>query len=531
MNITLTNARTQHILQRTPEGIWRASEGNNILLTVCASTPVEIELSGDRQPLSSMRLLPSGQFETQCVFPVHTWAGQATLRCKTHTEEVVCFLDVSPHPDKLGSVLFGQMLEELSELAQAMPYGFSAGAAQISKSDAFHPITYPFVLETHLPLLLQALERWKRRLLRLCVRERHMAPWRQGRRLDAATLGWLARHPKHLAIIHAQTQGKHTSTTRTSISQSLTFESLSHPANRYIVGELWRLRSSLKASHNRFEDAAQGRGAIKLNRASKARARQLGALVSRAHRCLEKELSTQPLREIPPSPPTAGAIQAIADHPLSAGLLRILKRLLLFGGKIEEEGNHYASLRHTYDLFELLVLHRLMATLPSLTEAAVSWQSAVVQQQGLLVEMPQGEVLRGCGPGEKTIVLCFQHRFASIHRRGMYKAQSITAERIPDYTLALYKGSNLKRWYLLDAKYRASRSAIHKGLADMHMYRDSLRLHGKRAEGGFLLVPSVCEKTATFSKYSYLTTHATGIIDANPEALHRALFHILFPLD
>jgi hypothetical protein len=66
---------------------------------------------------------------------------------------------------------------------------------------------------------------------------------------------------------------------------------------------------------------------------------------------------------------------------------------------------------------------------------------------------------------------------------------SVSRQRIPDIVLRVDDGAE-PRFYVFDAKYRASREAVLDAMASAHIYQDSLRLGDRRARSSMLLVPA-----------------------------------------
>jgi hypothetical protein len=91
---------------------------------------------------------------------------------------------------------------------------------------------------------------------------------------------------------------------------------------------------------------------------------------------------------------------------------------------------------------------------------------------------------------------------------------SISRERVPDLLLTLIKGSE-HYFLLLDAKYRASRSAILEAMESAHIYRDSLRFGQKRAEAVLLIVPNDAE-AGWLTGVEFQKEHGVGVFQLRP---------------
>ena len=93
----------------------------------------------------------------------------------------------------------------------------------------------------------------------------------------------------------------------------------------------------------------------------------------------------------------------------------------------------------------------------------------------------------------------------------------ISGERRPDAIVGLFGRDELVRWVAIDAKYRASRTAIHEGLADAHVYQDALRWNSLRASGSFIAVPACSHEASVYSENSYLETNRFGALVTSRE--------------
>jgi hypothetical protein len=67
--------------------------------------------------------------------------------------------------------------------------------------------------------------------------------------------------------------------------------------------------------------------------------------------------------------------------------------------------------------------------------------------------------------------------------------RSVSRERWPDLLVTVTRGGT-RRWIALDAKYRRARQNVLEAMESAHIYRDSLRWHGQRADAALLFVPA-----------------------------------------
>ena len=75
---------------------------------------------------------------------------------------------------------------------------------------------------------------------------------------------------------------------------------------------------------------------------------------------IETILARPLFRQVQPEP----ALQSLEDEPLDGALHRVAHRLLDPGLAYSPGGDLQSALKHTYDLFELFVLYRLIDELP-----------------------------------------------------------------------------------------------------------------------------------------------------------------------
>lgn len=528
MNVIITHGDVP--LERTPDGAFRMQEGWQVLVHVTAPVGVAVTLEHAGRAVAPCRVEP-GVRDYTFVFPIeaYTWAGRSTLECRCGVVGERLTLDVSPSPDKLGAAEFAKLLDELMGYAAGLPFGLSAGDHGARRTSGGPPVLHPFVIEAVLPDLFRALVRLRAELLTVTARKRRMAPLSSARHTDVRTLRWLVTHPQAFVAIRPEL-GERASRdasvpeegdVRTLIEQAHIISSPDHPANRYLVYLLRRVMRTLGRTALLLEREAGGASARSRDEVQ-ARAWSLRAPVETARSTLRQFLATEPLCGIEPQAPTAGAMQAVVDHPLYARIQRLARSLLDPGLVLDDEAQVQAALRHTWELFELVVLFRLADALGSMLGTA-GWRvtkALGASVRGLLVGVASGEVARFEGPDGLALGIEAQPTFVSVHGNASWQRgrRSISAERRPDYVVVLRRGREVVRWVLLDAKYRASRDAIHRGLADMHVYRDALRLEGMPAWGGFVIVPSTAQ-VVELATATYREEHRFGVVGATREAL------------
>ena len=92
------------------------------------------------------------------------------------------------------------------------------------------------------------------------------------------------------------------------------------------------------------------------------------------------------------------------------------------------------------------------------------------------------------------------------------RANSISA---PIHATTLCEGSR-RRWYVLDAKYRTTRSNVLDAMSSAHIYRDSLRWHQRKPGSAVLLVPR-SGGAPWMEEPDFIHAHQVGVCALSPD--------------
>ena len=87
-----------------------------------------------------------------------------------------------------------------------------------------------------------------------------------------------------------------------------------------------------------------------------------------------------------------------------------------------------------------------------------------------------------------VLTLYLQPLFPAWDNPSRRRFNSLSRQREPDIVLTI-ESPQARRFLVLDAKYRVSRSNVLDAMQSAHIYRDSLRWDGQAAWGSFLLIP------------------------------------------
>jgi hypothetical protein len=442
---------------------------------------------------------------------IDAWAGRTVLVLDAGGISERLQLDIGPHQKKLGPGAWEALIEELSQISTGLPWGFSPGGAEGTMTPDALSTVHPAIVENQLPIFLRLMLQFVGDPPMSTLRTRAFRPLDVTRAADLRTIRSLARRPLELAGVRGLAPEALTPNVRVLVDQPNATTTFDHPVTRYVVFLLQKVRARLLSTAHNLRSAA-GHGIP--NAVATNYARQLADDVDRARHVLEDLQKTRLFRGVKSEPISNTAIQALPDHPLYLAIHRVGRRLANPGLAYGPGHDVISALKHSYDLFEIAVLYRLVAALG--VALGAEWQAAGSGQVARYPREdrpPDGSSWTWNGPGGQSLELVYQRVFkAATLTSDPYGPQSITAQCVPDYVLIYRRGSKPVSWMILDAKYRSGRQSVHDALGDLHRYRDALRLSQSHASAAYIIVPALQEDAALYASPSYLEMHRFGAI-------------------
>ena len=490
---------------------WLCSEGDTVVFEAITDNLPTLAMAGQAIMQKSLSHV-EGVFQSSFELNIETWAGITKLEASNGKESLTLTLDVRPHAHKLGENAFDYMLSELSARSAGLIWGLSPGAAAGTEAQGVLAVVHPAVVANQLPRFVRLVGAYLADPPLSTVREIRLRALDLARRADTATLRRLGRCPALLRALQGDREESQLVDPRQPIEQPEVTASTDHPMTRYLAYLLRQLVRRFKAGEIALKTA---KGRPFRDPAIEAHADQLAATLATAALQIQTLLRHPLMRSARPEPLDGSALQSLADQPVFGALHRVGRRLLHPGLAYGPKASIGSALKHTYDLFELYVLFQTVDNLPTVLGqgwalvAPRNWLSAGREERPL-----ERAAWRFNGPGNLTIELRYQQWFS--------RARAVPDERlfaslsgvaIPDYILILRKDRIPIRWVILDAKYRSAQQAIDAGLADVHRYRDALRIRGIRASGAFVIVPQLRASEAPYASCAFLEHHAFGALN------------------
>ena len=492
------------------DGGYLCSEGDTIVFMTSTPELPDLMLCGELLRPSSLRRSDQG-FIAEYEHLIDTWAGRTIFVLSGGIVPEQIQLDIGPHENKLAPNEWEALIRELSIISEALPWGMSPGGAPGRMTADALVCVHPAIIEQQLPLFSKLLKQLLANPPERTIRVRAIQPLDGSRKIDLRTSRWLSKRPLELAGVQGLATDEQTPNSRALADQPLATKTIDHPFTRYVAHLLGRVLVRLRASVNSLGLAA-GHGVRDPSAA--AYAKQLAENLGSAAREIERIQQLPLFRNVRPEPLTDSVLQSLPDHPLQSLIHRVGRRLISPGLAFAPGQDLYSALKHSFDLFELMVLYRLIG---EITRSLPDWHLA---KQGTVRRLPHEDrppdfsTWIWKGPGHQELALYYQATFSSAAPPPDLRLFSSLSNRgVPDYVLVHSKSRDVVSWVILDAKYRSSKKSIHDALADVHRYRDSLRMSGRRAEGAFIIVPRLREDASLYGEVAYLTAHNFGAIE------------------
>jgi len=350
---------------------------------------------------------------------------------------------------------------------------------------------------------------------RRLIADREYRPLDQARRLDVRSIRSIILNPSALAAL-----GYATSTVeladRVRIDHPRREHTFNTPVNRHIAALIYRMECICRDLRKEFRSLATSSGG---DPAAQARATGLADETVLLQRRVSRLARAEFLQDVPIVSGDTAALIGVSKDPAYSCFDRLSRRVLTPRSTLGQSILEKMWLRRTYDLYEYWCFFRVADALAA-KWPHLQWRfSKCANDSGLLLDIRDGCYVEALA-GDTRLRLTFQQTFSSYSpaHEERDKPYSISGERRPDLILSA-RSSDRHAMIVLDAKYRCTRSAIHSALADMHVYRDSLRVSGQgdKLLAAYILTPAHDESRAgVYYAENYRRKYRTGGFDLAP---------------
>lgn len=416
------------------------------------------------------------------------FAGEVAAELVGPTGEVEARyrLDVSPDPDKLGQPRFQALQNEIlaedpSLLAGTEPATTVLGAEE-PLDGALEALVAFSRLREHAPPFIRAVREASRQPRTVTRTSRASIDLHSTRRADTRTVRALAR--SRVAALVLEQEGAAVDQwaggpVRADVPWRET--TVDCAANRCVVAIIGLVRRRVNEVRTCLL-AQAGKEHGETRSALDTRLAHRGRLLEGLDAALWRLLREEPWRQVSRPEITAAGLNALAADPRYARVNQLGWKALRpgVGGDAPEDR---VWLSPTWEIFERWCFVRL-ARLVRERYPELVW----ARHAG--TKAPGGSLAAwlGRGPGVEVAVLLQPH-FRSWDQAPGSAYRSVSRERWPDLLVTVTRGTT-RRWATLDAKYRRARQYVLEAMESAHIYRDSLRWLGQRADLALLFVPA-----------------------------------------
>ena len=412
-------------------------------------------------------------------------------------------LDVAPSPEKSGRRAFNEMLDELRDLEPALLVGTEPPTLASGTLGAQTDPMIEFArLRRFAPDLLRVLDQIRSQPIRTLRVDRADLPVNRIRRVDRATALTALRNPAALAFLDQRSEESAESARPPRLNVPLIEETYDSAANRCLValgrGMIRRARSIATRFETEVKKIDDQATRTEMSERWKVRKAVLADLERRAVGLLRRS----PFRDVTRPEITAAGLNALASHPMYARAWRLGWKAMRSGVAGETLDDRLWT-SPTWEVYERWCFARLASDLAAI-RPDLSWSG--VEFGG------EGADARAIGRGPReTIEILFQPKFPGGAASSADGFRSIAKGRYPDIVIT-HRVGNDRRFVVLDAKYRVSRSNVVDAMDSAHLYHDALRWGAERPCMSLLLVPRGGE-ASWLEEPDFRREHGVGVAE------------------
>ena len=423
-------------------------------------------------------------------------------------------LDVSPDPGKLGSEVFRSMLEELWQFDPALVLGTEPSTRNVGVAGAYESdwLTYAR-LRRYADDYLAALARIAVHPLRELRTRREHVPLTGVRRADRLTGLSIQRQPVLLAAVRGKDAGMSVAALRLDVP--ISEETLDSAANRLMAWQARAIAWRVERLMEDLEPKTQSDSKSETRTALADRWPRLRAFLTGIKTRLGRLRRRSILREVTRPEMTVAGLNAVSAGPTYGRAWRLGWCILRRGieGDLADERLWISP---TWEIYERWCFVRVAQRLAD--TRAVEWSARGEKTAS------DSRILKGHDRDGRRFDLRLQPTFLAWgDRRAQPSLRSISGQRTPDILLRIDNGS---RNVVLEAKYRTTRANVLDAMTSAHIYRDALRIAGKRIDSALLLVPR-SEDAPWLQGPTFIREHSVGVIEMAPGAASDGLTSVI----
>ena len=436
---------------------------------------VDAQLLIDDQPLESG--------DGHWVWSPGFYAGQIRAELLVHGGQVVAtyVLDVSPDPGKLGRDVFQVMLDEIWNFDPRLVLGTEPPQSPVGhETQVADPWLEYARLRSYGDSFVRALGAIARHPIRELRAERALLPLQYVRRADRQTALAAARIPAVAAVLAGQASSLPSTKTLPFFDVPVTQETLDAAANRCIAMVTQAVARRALQLKQTLELAADSEIESETRSDLASRWPRRRVFLNGLLQQLRQIQGVSPIRDVTRLEISAAGLNAVSADPVYSRAYALAWRILRHGVEGPPDGEQM-WICPTWEIYERWCFVRMGEALKA-HRPEYRWSVLKGHKSNARAALA---AFKG---NEVCTELLLQPQFPAGDANSKSGFRSVSGRREPDIVITFCEGSR-RRWYVLDAKYRTTRSNVLDAMSSSHIYRDALRWHDVKPESAVLLVP------------------------------------------
>lgn len=470
--------------------------------TACRLLVDEIELiQTDTNRQNTWEWRP-GFYAGEVLAELFDWDGKSIAKYR---------LDVSPDPKKLGRIGYDAMVEAIRRFDPRLLVGSESAQSVIGTRGEITNLHLQYSrLRRFGQAFVDAITAVTVRPQTLLTRDRTWKTVHQVKRVDRQTILSIIRNPDSLALLANEGRSNSADSGSPMFNVAMSRDELDTPANRALLATLYDVIRRSRLLIESFTRIAADEVANPTRTALKPRLGRRLEVLRTLEAQLRRIVKRTPFKEVTRTEVTSAGLVVIAAHPLYARAFRAGWNILRPGIEHADE-KEYLWTSPTWEIYErwcyLQTFQAVQLAFPGL-----EWERRYPSKSGDSI------LIRGEAAGIR-VETHFQLRFPAFDMSDRQSFYSLSRERYPDIVVTCTSNS-VRRFVVLDAKYRSTRESVLEAMESAHIYSDSLRWNDIAPALTLLLVPAAggapwLEQTAFWEKHDVGVKVCTAGTDLN----------------
>lgn len=409
-------------------------------------------------------------------------------------------LDVSPSSAKTGREQYLEYVEEVLDYAPQLLLGTEPATHNLGGRSRDES---PWIRYARLRCFVDRYHSGLKAIAnRPCIRQKHyreQLPIHLARRVDSTSVRRLSSNPALInALVNSNEQEVVPVIEDNRIDIPFSEPSFDNPANRVI---LQQLRQVLQLTEGLLQVFSEYKFEVSETETDiQSRLPRRITYLKLVKKQLNKIARNEPFSQVSMISAGVAGLNSVSGLPHYDMTHRLGLKIIRKGlSSLTEDERHY--LPPTWHVFESWCFVKLARGLES-RHPDFTWR--------LNGQPKSAEMLLEGNKGSTRIRLYSQLNCPALMRTNRYGYCSISKNRIPDFVLEYFDGSET-HFVCLDSKYMVSRASVLDAMASAHIYRDSIKYDGNSPALSVLITPA-SPVASELEAADYIGNNKVGVI-------------------